>query len=205
MYSKKKETGTTQMEILDLFPTQIFAKKCRLDLDSISNECRNFQLENYSVAGSSIGGNQFKNFRSLDLDKEIASSLPRSNNKELKSLSIFQWLNINKENSYNVSHSHGPFVGNALSGVFYVNAPENCGDITFYDPRGVITSAIDLDYYSDSPRYNTIKPYNNLLLIFPSWLEHSVNANLSTQERISIGFNIQIEYTDKLDTDNENN
>ena len=31
---------------------------------------------------------------------------------------------------------------------------------------------------------------NGTLLMFPAWLEHSVDANISKEERISVSFNI---------------
>ena len=34
-----------------------------------------------------------------------------------------------------------------------------------------------------------ITPSSNMLLIFPSWMEHSVGANLKNDPRISVSFN----------------
>ena len=34
-----------------------------------------------------------------------------------------------------------------------------------------------------------IPPKSNMLLIFPSWLEHKVGNNLKTNSRISVSFN----------------
>ena len=38
-----------------------------------------------------------------------------------------------------------------------------------------------------------IKPEDGLLVLFPSYLEHSVNPNLSNSKRIVISFNITLE------------
>ena len=48
----------------------------------------------------------------------------------------------------------------------------------------------DYEYYYDGYAYTYINPKNNLLLLFPSWLEHDVEENKSDDERISIAFNI---------------
>jgi len=34
-----------------------------------------------------------------------------------------------------------------------------------------------------------ITPKSNMLLIFPSWMNHSVEANLNNDPRISVSFN----------------
>ena len=39
---------------------------------------------------------------------------------------------------------------------------------------------------------NSIKPIEGYLILFPSYLEHSVNSNISKNERIVISFNINI-------------
>jgi ectoine hydroxylase-related dioxygenase (phytanoyl-CoA dioxygenase family) len=40
---------------------------------------------------------------------------------------------------------------------------------------------------------------NGTLLLFPSYLEHSVDANTSEEERVSISFNIMFSsFTEKL-------
>ena len=42
------------------------------------------------------------------------------------------WAIINRGGSANLRHQHG---NSTISGAYYVRAPENCGDIIFYDPR----------------------------------------------------------------------
>ena len=37
-----------------------------------------------------------------------------------------------------------------------------------------------------------ITPNSNMLLIFPAWLEHKVDANLKNDSRISVSFNSNI-------------
>lgn len=182
------------MDTLNLFPTRVFGKRCNLDLETLENSCYEFQKKYPSVQISNVGGYQGRYFKSNELEKEIINSFPRSNDKELTNIEVTQWLNINSKDSHNILHSHGPFFGNALSGVFYVKAPKKCGNINLYDPRGALTSAIDLDYYNNSDRYYWIEPYDNLMLIFPSWLEHSVDPNESEEDRISIAFNIKLDY-----------
>ena len=44
---------------------------------------------------------------------------------------------------------------------------------------------------------NGIKPKEGALVLFPSYLDHSVNENLSNKERIVISFNIRIQIKSK--------
>jgi uncharacterized protein (TIGR02466 family) len=61
----------------------------------------------------------------------------------------------------------------------------------FYDPREARTFYKPLvsNYtaYTADAIAHTADP--GLLLIFPSWLKHGVEPNLSDQERISVSFN----------------
>ena len=73
----------------------------------------------------------------------------------------------------------------ALTGVYYLEFPENSGDILLHDPRG----GIDYSRWSYSERrrpFVRITPKVGTILIFPGYLVHSVEANLSRVPRISI-------------------
>mgnify|MGYP001319873862 CR=1 FL=1 len=37
-----------------------------------------------------------------------------------------------------------------------------------------------------------VKPEKNVLYVFPSWLQHFVDANMSQEERISLSFNTKL-------------
>ena len=73
-------------------------------------------------------------------------------------------------------------------------APKNSGDIVFYDPR---PAPVYFHPNAKSPnllnaQVNSVSPKEGLLVLFPSYLDHSVNKNLSNEERIVISFNIRI-------------
>ena len=101
------------------------------------------------------------------------------------------WAIINIGGSTNSRHQHG---NSTISGAYYVRAPENCGDIVFYDPRPA-----PVYYYPNTSAPNflnaqvhSVRPKEGALVLFPSYLDHSVNENLSQDERIVISFNIRI-------------
>ena len=42
---------------------------------------------------------------------------------------------------------------------------------------------------------NTILPKENMLVVFPAWVPHAVEINLSDEERISLSFNFKLNRT----------
>ena len=102
------------------------------------------------------------------------------------------WAIINRGGSANLRHQHG---NSTISGAYYVRAPINSGDIIFYDPRPApvyshpnVTNPNILN-----AQVNGVSPKEGALVLFPSYLDHSVNENKSAEERIVISFNIRIQ------------
>jgi uncharacterized protein (TIGR02466 family) len=102
------------------------------------------------------------------------------------------WINVNQPGDFNTLHCHpGCFV----SATYYVKVPTDMkgGEIYFRDPRGPAvamyeTPGIDLPWIGNGIGI-PFKPETGHLLLFPSWLEHRVEAFQGTGERISIAFN----------------
>ena len=100
------------------------------------------------------------------------------------------WFNDNWEGAYNNTHVHPK---SDLSGVWYINIPnpttwrpDQCGIFTMYDPRpGAQLSGEEFQ--------STVKvePEEGKIIIFPSWVPHSVGPNLTDERRISVSFNIK--------------
>lgn len=175
-----------------LFSTPLFTwENCELDLESLEKKCiehKNLIPKNLSNAG----GKQYHQFQDKEFFSFIQKNLPTVKDKPIKSFDIICWVNINGNGSHNVRHHHDPYSGTFLSGVFYIKTPKNSGDIVFYDPRPHIGSAHDTRYFSQLDHCNTycVKPSPNMMLMFPAWLEHSVETNNSNETRISLSFNI---------------
>ena len=113
--------------------------------------------------------------------------------KQKQSININNmWAIINTGGSANLRHQHG---NSTISGAYYVRAPKNSGDIVFYDPRPapVYTYPKALNPNLLNAQVNGISPKEGVLVLFPSYLDHSVNENLSSEERIVISFNITIQ------------
>lgn len=99
------------------------------------------------------------------------------------------WANVNPKNTYNTEHVHP---GAQVSGVLYVKVPENPSHINFFNPNKSLKMAQSEDF-EEINRYNSesyfFEPTVGRLLLFPSWLAHSVDISTSEGERISIAFN----------------
>jgi len=101
------------------------------------------------------------------------------------------WTIINPTNASNARHIHS---NNFISAAYYLKAPEDCGDIMFYDPRSAkviktpkINSSNDLNI-----EVVNVTPKEGLLALFPSYMHHSVGINKSKEDRIVISFNIDL-------------
>jgi uncharacterized protein (TIGR02466 family) len=100
------------------------------------------------------------------------------------------WININQFKDFNIIHNH-PF--SKISGVFYVKAPKNSGNLTFVNDSNIINFISDqniLNYNNYNSSIWSIEPEENVLYLFPSWFKHYVKPNLSNKKRISISFNL---------------
>ena len=111
------------------------------------------------------------------------------NNQIVKITSM--WSIINKKDSFNERHHHG---NSALSAAYYVNAEQNSGDIVFYDPRhSFIFSHPENSKLNDlNAQTKSISPKSGLLVLFPSYLDHSVQPSKSMEDRIVISFNVSL-------------
>jgi uncharacterized protein (TIGR02466 family) len=108
-------------------------------------------------------------------------------------IEVTSWLQYNQPGSYFVRHDH---YGALISGVLYLEVPENSGAILFHNPletRRVTNTFFDrIKKEENEYNFSHVKyePIVGEMLIFESWLQHTVQQNHSTENRISISFNI---------------
>ena len=133
-----------------------------------------------------------QNFISLILPsiKQVIDDMNWEKQKQKTKISNM-WAIINTGGSANLRHQHG---NSTISGAYYVRAPLNSGDIVFYDPRPAAVYSHPNISSSNflNAQVNGISPKEGALVLFPSYLDHSVNENISNEERIVISFNIKI-------------
>jgi len=199
------------MSVQLMFPQSFYANTLSINVESLKK--LSYDIKNNSTGRiiSNSGGWQSNDIFDLDnIDiKMLVSEINIHINKFSKELGIIPelsvsnfWININNTGSTNNNHVHPKSI---LSGCFYVDVPENSGDIVFIHPIGNLMESylgywnlnFGEDIRSDSIFLNTkwqIHTNPNCLLIFPSWIEHKVTRNENMNDRISISFNTKPVY-----------
>ena len=108
------------------------------------------------------------------------------------------WATVLAKGAAHKVHSHP---NNFLSGVYYVRTQPGADTINFHDPRNqasVIRPPV-VELTAENTDQVVVRVSNGTLLLFPSYLEHSVDANMSEEKRVSISFNIMFSsFTEKL-------
>jgi uncharacterized protein (TIGR02466 family) len=115
------------------------------------------------------------------------------------------WANVNRRGDYHSPHNHG---WSYLSGTYYVRVPEQPAGaesanaaspaaISFYDPRGSVNMLARAGE-AISNREHAVNPTPGTMLLWNSFLNHSVHPNLAETTRISLSFNIALAWTDEL-------
>ena len=143
---------------------------------------KDFDLKNSVVI-------KFINLISPNINQVIKDMQWDINSQTVKITSM--WSIINTGGASNARHHHG---NSDISAAYYVRAPEKSGEIVFYDPRPapVFSHPSSTKPNSLNAMVNSINPAEGGLVLFPSYLDHSVNENLSNEERIVISFNLSL-------------
>lgn len=115
------------------------------------------------------------------------------------------WPNVNQFGDYHDLHNHPH---SYLSGTYYVQVPTDHvdlpgrsdrrpGAISFYDPR----PQANMTAIRDDPQIeaeHTVLPEAGMILLWPSFLHHFVHPNLSQTARISVSFNVVLNWSQEL-------
>jgi len=185
---------------IEIFVTSVFKRKLCLDANFFKKSILKHikKKRNKGMSVSNIGGEQYS-IKNLFLE-ELENSILENASLYLEHLGYIKkelniptiWANINGYKDFNLQHNHGTSI---LSGVYYLDVPENSGNLIFVNP------AIDMLGLQDDFLANkhttftsskcTMEPNEDDLFLFPSWLSHYVLPNLNkTKKRVSLAFNI---------------
>ena len=102
------------------------------------------------------------------------------------------WVDVARPGMQQNEHAHE---GSLLSAIYYVEAAEGCGDLVFQDPvaarraHRAFTGTNARTMQSAQQMNHT--PIEGRMLMFESWLPHSVSGNKSTTPRVSIAIDLQ--------------
>lgn len=109
----------------------------------------------------------------------------------VQELSIYlgnMFANINPPGAYHLPHVHDCH----WTGVYYVLAPEKCGNLCIQKPHQGPSQAEQTKFFANVRLEHKITPEPGRGYFFPSHLVHYVEENLSTTDRISIAYNIRV-------------
>ena len=193
-------------DLILVFPTPIWSSIIN-ESEDINNIMYDYIKKLNKIDPDGLKKSNFLGWHSKDFNLEdneprkflqaIKSNLNQSildmgwdtNKNEIKITSMWSIINSNKASNHRHIHAN-----NYISAAYYVKAPKDCGDIMFYDPRDskVIRKPIMAKPNQLNSEVINITPKEGLLVLFPSYLHHSVNINQSQKERIVISFNIDL-------------
>ena len=194
----------------NLFPSQVWRHHTdKIDNRKLENIILEKEQKDKGVTFTNVGGyhssainlEKEKGFKCIyDYINECMEVILFENNYKpnLGILSSHGWVNINRKGDFNREHVHPDC---HWSGVYYVKTPANCGELRFHNPiaaSSMVKSGHLLNLTSSNIKTSfflnsiPLDPYEGSILIFPSWLFHSVDPNRSNYDRISISFNIDI-------------
>jgi uncharacterized protein (TIGR02466 family) len=189
----------------DIFSQFILADLLNLDVDAIKKYAYQMKQKSGGRIRSNNGGWQSYDLEKTEFEKKYFLDFIQSKIDESKQLInvsfnltlLNSWININNKTNFNMSHVHP---ASFISGVVYIKVPENSGRILFKNPIGnLIDSYLEYWHVRDKTTENVhfspewfIQPKENLILLFPSWVEHYVEPNNNFDDRISISFNIGV-------------
>ena len=195
-----------------LFPTQFWTAELNENISQLQNEAyliRNNDRDGVLKSNSGFLGYQSKDIKDLNnlpgtnqlLNQIInaVNAIHQISRKGALQLTNF-WININGKGSSNTPHTHS---GLNYSGVFFIKVPKEMkgGRFLFYRNfnEADFISTEYMGQFKDDYRLqgydypiNTISPKENMLIVFPSWVPHAVEINLSNEERISLSFNFKL-------------
>ena len=180
------------------FPTIIYAKDFELDLNQMAQNIIQWSKEDKGVQKTNVNGwhsetNMHEKLEYKPLVDELFKMVNEVFNEEWldgQAKLGNMWASINPPGGYNRPHIHP---NSLFSGVYYVKAPINSGQLVCTDPRPGIQTCMPNRKKGEPPKYLWrdihLQPKENRAVIFPSWLWHSVQPNQSNDIRISISFN----------------
>ena len=180
------------------FPTQIYIKEFNLDNNQLTDNIVNWSKQDPGLSKTNVNGwhsksdmHQKPEYKALvdqlfQMQQEIFKEDCLADQPVLGNM----WANINPPGGFNRPHIHP----NSLwSGVYYVKTPKDCGHLKLEDPKTRAEMVMPKRTQDQLPQYLWrevhYEPIAGRCIMFPSWLNHTVDPNRSNDIRISVSFN----------------
>jgi len=180
------------------FPTIIYAKDVNLDNRLFERAVVEWSQRDQGIKRTNLKGwHSTTDMHQVPVFKPLVDELFKMQNEIFKEEWLDgtptmgnMWANINPPGGMNRPHIHP---NSHFSGVYYIKAPKDCGQIVFNDPRTLSHMIMPTRIKETPPshlwREVRVDPLEGRMIMFPSWLWHSVEPNESNDIRISVSFN----------------
>lgn len=193
-----------------LFPTLVWESLLRKDLAGTINRLILEQVRELRVGQSPLeAGRSWQSGNRMHRVESLRPLMRAVEQAALAALTLLKvghqgievtgsWINLSAPGAGHAIHAHP---NNFLSGVYYAQTAEGADTINFHDPRvqaGVIRPPVQ-ELTGANTDQVVLRVRSGMLLLFPSWLQHSVDANRADIERISVSFNLMFsDYVDSM-------
>jgi uncharacterized protein (TIGR02466 family) len=180
------------------FPTQVYIKEFNLDNNKLAHDIVEWSKQDPGLAKTNVNGwhsqsdmHQKPEYKPLvdqlfEMQQEIFKEDCLADQPVLGNM----WANINPPGGFNRPHIHP----NSLwSGVYYIKTPQHCGHLKLEDPKIRAEMVMPKRTTDQLPQHLWrevhYEPIAGRCIMFPSWLNHTVDPNQSNDIRISVSFN----------------
>ena len=186
-------------DVMSMFPTLVWKLQLKAEFHQPMDERILAALKKEGLPRGTIGEGWQSGqiLHRLDEFRDLAACVERGTRSVLRFLRIgydsFQitgcWASVLAKGASHRAHSHP---NNFLSAVYYLCTPAGADTINFHDPRpqaGIIRPPVT-ELTAENTDQVVVRVKNGTLLLFPAYLQHSVDANAGEEPRISISFNV---------------
>lgn len=164
----------------------------------------------HSVSDSTFGKGSVQGKHEVDIFEELIHinaikymQLIKANPKVIEAMEkewyeLSIWMTKTAKGKHAIVHDHGE---SDISGVYYLKARGDGKDgcIFFKSSQRLILTDQCFSHITNAPV--SITPEVGKLMMFPGWLKHGVRTNESDDLRISISFNIKLEFPTEKEGD----
>jgi len=186
------------MIIEKFFPTLVYGKDVTLNNHQLAQDIVNWSNQDKGVSKTNYKGwHSPTDMYTKPEYSQLVTELIRMqkeiyDNEHIDRHAVLgnMWANINPPGGMNMPHLHP---NSLFSGVYYIKSNPKSGRLKIMDPRPGVQMCMPTrkpgDPGRDMWRDANIEPIEGRIIMFPAWLWHSVEENISDDIRISVSFN----------------
>jgi uncharacterized protein (TIGR02466 family) len=197
-------------DVIPMFPTLVWKVQLKRELHSAINAKMLAAIDGMRREDAELGPGQGwqsdQNLHERGEFKDLVSCVDKVAKGALRFWRIGDnaieltgcWANVLGKGAAHRLHNHP---NNFLSGVYYLHIEPGADTINFHDPRnqtGILRPPV-LELTAENTDQVVVSVENGTLLLFPAYLQHSIDANRSEKERVSVSFNLMFSsFTENL-------